>query len=297
MELEAAFSLRTAPRFHPRTAWPDRLRLNSGVERVGARWHPRPDWRPLTREELGLLVGRAARCAGSPGSASPAAADGSSGRRPQGSEERILGPSEAALLAIPARLRAAWWDQAERMTTAVSGDRDAFDRFAAALLEFLRFKRLPLPALCRVEVTVSKPGQPGTRIDPVTGGLAGLALPAASSATPGGRTVAAINLGDEATHLVLLNLPHDTMRALRARHGQPCAAALPPAELAARFFDALPTYPLTRLRLEAGEGLWLPAADVICDGWTNEKVDIDVVLTIRGEPSEALRETARLTET
>jgi hypothetical protein len=275
VELQAGFSLGTAPRFAPRLAWPDRLRLNGGVERAGTRVHPRTDWRPLSAEELAVLVEEIPQGAGPP---HPAPA----GTRPpavaSADGEEVLAPLRAGVLVIPARLRQAWWRTAGQSGPETQGGED-YRRFVVELLEFLRFKRLPLPARCEVEVMASRPHQPGTRLDP-DGSLSGLRF----AATAADQRTAAINLGDGTTHLVLLNLPAESMRAHLARQGEPRASSLPLPELAAGFFDAYPTYPLTRLRLDAGEGLWFPDADVVYDGWTGATPDVDVVLTIRGEP-------------
>jgi hypothetical protein len=91
--------------------------------------------------------------------------------------------------------------------------------------------------------------------------------------------VAAINLGDEASHIVLLNLPPAGMAGLVDEAG--AGPAPPLADLTPRFFEARSTYPLVRIRLDPGEGLWFPTSGVVCDGWTREKRELDVVLTIR----------------
>jgi len=242
VELRPGIVLGVAPRFHAPSGWTERLRLNGGIERVGARFHPRSDWRPPAPDELAQLVDEA-----------PADADA----------------LRARLLVIPAWLRAAWWNQV---------DRASYERFASELLDFLRFKAVPLPALCEVRVTVSRPGQRGTRLDPTMGDLSGLG-PAPS--LPGTAEVAAINLGDEATDVVLLNLPPAAMAdMIGGRAGS--APALPLTHLVPRFFEARSGYPLVRIRLDPGEGLWFPAGDVVHDGWTCEKRDLDVVLTICG---------------
>jgi hypothetical protein len=249
VELRAGITLGVAPQFHARSGWTERLRLNGGVERVGARFQPRRDWRPLAPDEVTQLVDEEP----------PAAA-----------------PLRTSLFVLPAWLRAAWWDQV---------DQTSYERFARELLGFLRFKALPLPALCEVRVTVSRPGQTGTRSNPTTGDLSGLAP---TPSMPGAAEVAAINLGDEATHVVLLNLPPGAMAGLL---GADIAPVLPLAELVPRFFEARAAYPLVRIRLDPGEGLWLPAEDVIHDGWTCEKRDLDIVLTIAGSPSPAALQT------
>jgi len=233
--------------------------------------HPQPDWRPLTTEELGLLIGEDAE-------ASDEAAD--------------LPPLAAGLLVIPTRLRQAWWETAGHGMPVAARD-ERYQRFAASVLEFLRFKRLPLPPQCEVEALASRPDQPGTRVDPATGRLSGLRF-AAPDLEDGRRPVGVINLGDEATHLVLLNLSSDIMRGFLAREGDPTAWCLAPAPLTERFFDACSSYPLVRLRLEPGEGLWFPQTDVVYDGWPGLKREVDIVLTIHGDwsaPTPAPRST------
>ena len=139
----------------------------------------------------------------------------------------------------------------------------------------------------------SRPDMRGTRLEPAAGGLSGLGFAAPGPPAVARHTLGTINLGDEATHLVLLNLPSELMRALLARDDEPGVRSLAPSELAARFFDTYPGYPRTRLRLDPGEGLWFPSADIIYDGWVGAKRDVDVVLTIRGEAEEASPESTR----
>jgi len=279
MQLQAGFSLVTAPRFPPLSVWADRLCLNGGIEREGTRVHPRPDWRRPTAEELALLVREKPQR--EPSLHPVSLGENSETAGPLDHGEHRLRPREAGLLAIPEWLREAWWASAGR--SAQLAERIAgYQRFVAAVLEFLRFKRLPLPAQCEADVTASRPDLKGTRLDPETGELSGLALAAAGPR----HTVGVINLGDEATHLVLLNLPSQLMRALLAGASEPDPWSLPPAQLAARFFAARPDYPLTRVRLDPRDGLWFPRADIIYDGWAGAKRDVDVVLTIRGELEE-----------
>ena len=279
LDLQAGFTLVTAPRFRVPRSWEDRLRLNGGIEREATRIHPRSDWRLPTTHELALLV---RQNPGRESSSNPAPA--SEGRDPADSPdhaEASLEPWEFGLLAIPARLREAWWASADSGARPAEQE-EGYRRFVTAVLEFSRFKRLPLPTRCEADVRASRPGLKGTRLDSTTGKLSGLGFSAPGPQRP----VGVINLGDEATHVVLLNLPPRALRALLAREGESDAWSLPPSDLAARFFDARPDYPLTRVRLDAGEGLWFPRADVVHDGWTGAKRDADVVLTIRGELEE-----------
>jgi len=283
LELQEGFSLVTAPRFQPRRSWADRLCLNGGVEREGRRVHPRSDWRPPTTRELTLLVRRA------PGRESPfnrvAVSENTKSAVAPHHEEICLEPWEAGLVAIPARLREAWWASAG-WGVLPPGQDEGYRRFVAAVLEFLRFKRLPLPARCEADLLASRPDLRGSRLDPTTGELSGLGFSGPASR----RTMGMINLGDETTHLVLLNVPAQGMRALLAQDGESDPWSLAPSDLVARFFEEYPDYPLTRVSLDPGEGVWFPRDDVVHDGWPGAKQDADVVLTIRGEMEESIPE-------
>jgi hypothetical protein len=82
-----------------------------------------------------------------------------------------------------------------------------------------------------------------------------------------------VNLGDERTSLVLLNLPP---ARLEERLG-------PPAEgVVGRFLAACPGYPLVQLVLDPGEGAWLPPGVVILERRPADR-DVDVWLVLRGE--------------
>lgn len=45
-----------------------------------------------------------------------------------------------------------------------------------------------------------------------------------------------------------------------------------------------PTYPLVRVHLDPGEGLWLPSPPPAFDGWTVGKGDLDAMLVLREDP-------------
>jgi len=269
MELQPGIRLGIAPRFHVRPRWSERLLVNGGVEREGARLRPRPDWRPPGPEEMAALV----------------------------DDELPLdgGPPRANLLAIPGRLRAAWWDH---------DDQPGYERFARELLDFLGFKQLPLPAVCRVEVAASPPDRAGVAADSLDGLASALAEPAAPP-------VVVINLGDQASHVVLVNLPPTSMADLAALAREPfgpsagagegdgaaASSIADRADLARRFFASRPSYPLVKIRLEPGEGVWLPDCGMIGEGRTARGQELDVLLTIRAGAEAAGDERASRGET
>ena len=142
------------------------------------------------------------------------------------------------------------------------------------MIEFLRFKEVALPSPCRVDVKVSRPGEPSTRWDAASGSPGGLAFDGEGKGAFD-RLAGIINLGDEATHLVLLNLGPPAMAEMAGRSGP----SAPGPELLRRFFATAATYPLLRVRLEAGDGLWLPVG-IVYDGCTLDQREVDVALTI-----------------
>jgi len=262
MPLQAGFSFCMAPRFHSRLTWQARLRINTGVEGDGRRFYPRDDWRPPSPAELALLVDDPARM--------------------RGPAEATLFSSQVGVLVIPAHIRAAWWTVVERAD--VSSDKlDGYETFVTALSEFLRFKRMPLPSRCGFEVVASRPEQRSTRVGSTTGELAGLGFSETQATGSFSRLLGIINLGDEATRIVLLNLPLHNLRSTLADQGQTDGTAMSASDLLTRFFTTLPMYPLVSVRLDAGDGLWLPDCGRVYDGDTRGKQEIDLVLTIRGD--------------
>jgi len=243
VNLAPGFLLQVAPRFHVAALWPTRLEIGSGIEPTPAGFFPRDAWRAPSAEELDLLTAVT----------SPAEA---------------LSPSHAGLFALPSHIVDRWW-QAVDDEGAASGA--AFERFVHETVDFFRFKQMPLPDSCSFDVRVSRAGQRSTRLDTSGRFLSGLAFADA----PGCRTVAWANLGDEDARLVYLNLPLDTLRP-RARATSIAAGD----EVLARFCEAEAEYPLIRLRLGPGEGLWFPHAPIAHDGDTQEKLDLDAVLTL-----------------
>jgi hypothetical protein len=242
--LEPGIRVRNAPQFHCARPWGERLRLNSGVEVVAGRVLPRDDWRPPSLHEAALLI----------------AADDD--------------PADALVLfSIPERLRAWWWDCAAEGTGGGDAGGAAFRQFAGEVLDFLHFKRLPLPPACSLEVMVRAPGQPSTR--PPKAGLT-----ASRADNP---MCAAINLGDEDAVLVFLNLGE---AQLAARPDVPGRESF--HERAEAFLTGHRDYPLTAVVLRPGEGFRLPRGPLVADGDTRGRTEIDVQLVIStsaaGEP-------------
>jgi hypothetical protein len=265
MDLEPGIALTVAPRFHLPGAWSDRLWVNSGVEAQDEYFFPRADWRRPTREELALLTNE---------DGTPAAQDGF--RR-----------NALSLFHVPEHLRRGWWELAARQGNPAGVDAEGFQAFLRGVIDFCRFKGLPLLPTCAFDVVVTAPGRASTRVDEAACCLAGLAfdlpptcsVPLAEGTTP--RPLGAVNLGDEATSLVLLNLPAARLQErLRTTPGVPgvCPTL---GELAGQFLTSFPAYPLVRVLLRPGDGYWLPAGGVITDGYTMDKQEPDVQLLIR----------------
>jgi hypothetical protein len=264
MHLEPGFALTVAPRFHLPGAWADRLRINTGVEGRGEHFFPRADWRPPAPEELALLAN---------GGEAPAAPD----------EFR---PEALSLFHVPEHLRRRWWDLAARQGNPAAIDAEGFQAFLRAVVDFCGFKGLPLLPSCAFDLVVAAPGQASTRVDAAAGCLAGLAFDPPPNCSPPpaeGATcpLGAVNLGDEVTSLVLVNLPAARLRD-RLRTAPEAPGVCPTlGELARRFLTSFPDYPLVRILLRPGDGYWLPAGGAVTDGYTMDKQEPDVLLLVR----------------
>ena len=135
---------------------------------------------------------------------------------------------DLCLFAITEHLRSRFWSLAQGgLGGSAEGD-DWFPHFARELAEFARFKGLPLSPSCTFDLKVSQAGQPSTRIDAAAGDarLAGLDLDRPDS---GLRPLGGINLGDEPTGLVILNLGPASIRERLAATEPPEASPATPA--------------------------------------------------------------------
>jgi hypothetical protein len=267
-----------AERFHFREAWNERLALSSGVVQGAVGFVPAEPWRALEPSELDLLLAPTQRAG--------VAADATR--------------AEVQLLVLPRHLREAFWYEAEQTTAdasaAVAPLSDALSGFAVALVDFRRFKELPLPERALCAVVAAREQSSTTRRDALSGEPLGLEFDRERAGS--GRLRLAANLGDESTFLTLLNLTVPALRAAAAtaapvgrRGAAPEAVGLGATSggrldsaslrgLRLAFFAAQPAYPLLRVRLEPGEGVVLPALDLITDGWTHRQSEPQVLAAL-----------------
>jgi hypothetical protein len=257
--------LTVAPRFHLVPDWAARLAVGAGVREDNGRFFPRGPWRPLTADELQLVSGL--------------------GDNPEKDAEA------GCLFQIPDHLRAAWWDLLDSSVEAGDTALPGFEDFTRQVAEFLRFKHMEVPTSLQMEAVVTAAGRCSMRCDPATGTPAGLGPSVApwaactlleGSVLP--RLWAVVNLGDEASRLVLMTVPLGALTAnLAVRHpGQPLPETV--GELVPWFLRAFPDCPPLRLRLGPAEGFRLPAAGLILDGDATDKREPDVLLLISEQP-------------
>jgi hypothetical protein len=253
-----AYRFAVAPRFALASPWSGRFERSSGIvlEDGATRALPRDDWKPLDRGASGALLDEV------------------------GAGDAVLPPTHLGLLQLPERLRRAWWSQAAR-SGGVATSGAGFEKLFSELVDFLRFKRLPLPASVRLEVAVSAPGLRSTRVGS-DGALEGLGFGGRGSGAAAGESfpLGLVNLGDEPSFVVLLELPPATLALRLEAGGEAGARALSPRALVAQYFRAFPDQACLRLRLAPGEGLWLSPFGVVHDGWTVGRQDVDVTLRI-----------------
>ena len=258
--------LTVAPRFHLAPDWAARLAVGAGVREADGRFFPRGPWRPLTADELTLLI--------------------------SGPEDGPEKNAEAGrLFHIPGHLRTAWWDLLDRSVEAGDAALPGFEDFTSQVAAFLRFKHMEAPPSLQMEVVVTAAGRCSMRSDPETGTPTGLGpslAPWAEWALPEGgvlpRLWAVVNLGDEDTRLVLIAVPIAGLAAdLALRHpDRPPPTTV--GELVRSFLTEFSDCPPIRLRLGPGEGLRLPPGGLILDGDATDKQEPDVLLLISDQP-------------
>ncbi|HKB40572.1 MAG TPA: hypothetical protein VKD72_29370 [Gemmataceae bacterium] len=254
MILQPGCRFAVAPHFHLPAEWAQRLRVGTGVAETDGRFFPQPSWRPPTTDELSLLV---------------RAADG-----PTTSEEL---EASVCLFQLPGHLRSEWWKLLEQSAGVLGeGPLAGFESFAGRVGEFLAFKGLPIPAGASYDVVVSKPGQWSVPWRPEASCPVGLFCNPATGAL---RLWGGINLGDEETSVVLINLPWRQLEEeLRRRFPDQSSPAV--GELVGQFLRSCSDYPPVRLILGPGEGYRLPQGGLILDGYGGDKQEPDVLLLI-----------------
>lgn len=279
MNLLPGCRVAVAPKFHLEANWPERFGVGVGIEESDGVFFPRGPWRAPTTSELAVLV------AGEPPSRSLPLLGAEA---PPPTESA---PDAVQLFQIPEHLRETWWGLLDEVA-ATGGPLRGFDVFAAQVNEFLAFKRLDAPANARMEAVVTAAGERSIRrsADGRPAGLAPTVAPWASwpivNAAAVSRLWGIVNLGDEDTGVVLINLTLSNLATVLARRA-PADAPKTVAELVRRFLSAFTDYPPVRVRLGPGEGCRLPPDGLILDGDPTGKAEPDMLLLISQEgPSE-----------
>jgi len=161
---------------------------------------------------------------------------------PTGTTARAELPGCLCLLVLPAHLRAAFWDLLARAPESGTVPAEGFGAFAAETARFLAFKQLPVPAGAVFDLVVTQPGP---------------ATPLAAAPLWG-----LINLGEDATSVVFLNVPADE---------------IPAAD-----------HPPVRLQLGPGEGVRIPAGILLgTDGCQRDQPDVLLLVRLPGAGGEA----------
>jgi hypothetical protein len=265
MTLQPGCRFVVAPHFHMSADWPQRLLVSAGIAEADGCFFPLPSWRPPTAEQLSLLVQ-------TPAAPTP----------PVELEDCV------ALFQLPGHLGSQWWNLLEHAPGLLGEGRlPGFESFVTQVCEFLAFKSLPVPEGARWDVVVSDCGQWLVSNGPGTNRSTGLRCNLAPR-VPSPQAIehrwarlwGGINLGDEATSVVLINLPCQKVDAeLRRRFpDQPAPATV--GELSERFLRAFSDYAPVRLILKPGEGYRLPRGGLILDGDRASKEEPDVLLSI-----------------
>jgi len=258
MMLQPGCRVVVAPHFHLQADWPRRLRIGGGVVETDQGFIPQPPWRTPAHDELLLL---------------------SADTVPQADLEDCI-----CLFHLPRHLLSEWWRLLEQgAATLGSAPLPGFDTFVNQVSAFLAFKSIPLPEFARGDVVVSAAGQPfmhwGLRCSLLP--HAQWPSPSPPNGSPGLWGV--INLGDEETSLVLINLNLQQMAAELHRRSPDQPAPATVGELTRRFLQSCADYPPVRLILGAGEGCRAPRGGLVVGRDSTSSQDPDVLLLISNE--------------
>jgi hypothetical protein len=140
MTLLPGFRLVVAPHFHLAIDWPGRLALGARVERAVDGLVAHPPWRPVSADELAVLL-----------------------LDPSQPAARAELPGCLCLWALPAHLRTAFWDLLARAPEPGVLPAEGFDTFVAEIARFLAFKHLPVPVGAAFDLVVTRSG-PAARL-------------------------------------------------------------------------------------------------------------------------------------
>jgi hypothetical protein len=265
MTLQPGVRLAIAPHFHMATDWAARLQVGTGVDEADGCFFPRPCWQALTSDDLSALV--------------------------QVSQEAATAQALDTCLSIfqlPAHLRSEWWNLLEQAAGGISDGRlPGFESFVRQVGEFLDFKGLAVPEAARWDLMVSNPGQQFVRRNSEMNRAGGLSCSVApwvpwhlAEEPRWPRLWGGINLGDEPTSVLLINLPLPRMEAMLRTQCPDQVPAETVGDLVSRFLRANPDCTTVRLILGPGEGYILPRGGLVLDGYLGSKQEPDVLLLI-----------------
>jgi hypothetical protein len=255
MQLESGYRFCVAPRFTSGLSWSQRLQINRGEARIEPLGTANLAWHPANESQLNALVTSETR--------------------------EDAWRQDICLFAIPEHLRVKWWEMAARQIETLPSRLDGMEPFARAVAEFAQFKRVPLPRRCAFDVTLTSPHEDSIE-QPSAAQVFRQSLVVEAN---GGRSpvVARINLGDERTALLFLNLSRSRMTELLDHQGYKAADSTETSDVVHTLLAQFATYPLVRLSLDPGEGVWLPTNEVIYGVDRSGKADLDVWLIVKDE--------------
>lgn len=238
VELRSGISVSVVPGFRETLLRGEALTLAVPAAEPGCENVPEGGRRPLSKSEEDLL----SKCAGTEG-------------------------VSTGLLEIPAHLLKRWREAGADISggAAPAGavNQNDYRDFVEAVLEFLRFKQVRLPAECRCDAFMIP-----SRSSP-------LALNRPMQPERASDDCIAINLSDENATVVFCNLTRGEM-------AQAISGSADDESLAAKFFERHPGYGLVCIELEPRHGVLITGADQICADYFAGISRPGAVLLIRG---------------
>lgn len=231
MDPQPGIVIRALPRFSDGTLDYITIEANSGVMvKNGSLW-PKGDWRPLTEHEAEIL-GLRGKAAGSTLKRDP-------------SEN----PDTLWIFAIPLHLLQHWQRIREPFAPDTGGgslvQEGPYRGFVSQVVDFFRFKAVPLPDKCKFEMVSNFPEIGPTEIPSELEGdfRASVQVPLLVSED----VQVAANLGGATSSLIFVNLSIGQMELILGERPDPASGSA--RGTAERFFSRFPEYPCFRISL------------------------------------------------
>jgi hypothetical protein len=237
VDLRPGLVIRALPRFYGGTLDSSTIEINSGVIVKGDVLWAKGDWRTLTEHETEIL------------------GLGLKGAEAKFKNDPSQTPDTLWVYAIPVHLLQHWQRISEPFAPKTGSgsfvEGEQYRGFVSQVVDFFRFKAVPLPNKCKFEMVSNFP-QIGRATEVPATEERGSGTADQVSIVVSEEVQVAVNLGDTTSSLIFVNL---SIRQMESILGERCGnAGVTGRSNVERFFSCYPDYPCFRISLSPRMG-------------------------------------------